>query len=231
MSGNREQDDEQALLQRALGGGPVNTAQPVGQPVREPEPAAAAPDTSQSSRDALGGYAGVGNMHGFRTDDYGGDVKARNSVKNTFGRIASRYKHAPSQIDAVMADADFQRYFPGAQKVQGGAGDKINFGGVLSDFESGVPVYEVDVLGAADPNSDSAMGWTWQDQVNDGGGMPAGDPMGGGMDPMGLLGGQGANGLDALAQSDVLARIMSELQGAGGDGQEQALLQSLLGGR
>lgn len=233
-------DDEQDALQRLLNGGQaVNQTQPAGDtpymprigdiemPELDMNPVKAQ-DNGQSSRDALGGYAGVGNMHGFRTDDYGGDQKARNSVKNTFGRIASRYKNAPSSIDAVMADADFQRYFPNARKIEGGAGDKIDFGGVLSDFESGVPVHEVDVLGAADPSSDSAMGWTWQDQVNDGGGGPMLDA--GGDDPLAALGGGGASALDMLGNSDVLAQILQSLQQTN-SGEGEDLIAQLSRGR
>jgi hypothetical protein len=41
------------------------------------------------ARNALGGYArDMGAA--FRQDGYGGDMKAANSMKNTFGRIASR---------------------------------------------------------------------------------------------------------------------------------------------
>lgn len=177
----------------------------------------------QTSRDALK-YSNVGALSGFNTGDYGGDLKARNSVKNTFGRIASKYKNAPSSLDAIMADPDFQKYFPNAKRVAGGAGDKIDFGGVLSDFESGVPVGVVDVLQSADPNADSAAAWAWMDEANDGGGAPAGG-VGGGM--------TGAPGAQMFGGGDVLAQIMAELQAAqsgGGNDQSQQLLQALLSG-
>lgn len=103
----------------------------------------------------------TGTMLGFNTGDYGGDTKARTSVKNMFGRIASRYGSAPGSIDAIMADPDFKALFPNARKVAGGAGDKIDFGGVKSDFESGVPVGVVDVLQNSDPTRNSATGWQW----------------------------------------------------------------------
>ena len=89
---------------------------------------------------------------------YGSDLKARNSVKNTFATIASRYASKPSSLDQILADADFKRLFPNAKKV---GFDKIDFGGVKSDFESGTPVGIVDVLTAADPNTDTARGWWW----------------------------------------------------------------------
>jgi hypothetical protein len=103
-------------------------------------------------------YGSTGALGGFNTGDYGGDRKARNSVKNTFGRIASRYASAPNSLDAVMQDADFRAAFPNARKV---GHDKIDFGGVQSDFESGTPVGIVDVLEASDPSNNSAKRWQW----------------------------------------------------------------------
>lgn len=105
-------------------------------------------------------WSGVGRMEGFEVgSSYGGDMKARNSVKNTFGRIASRYPSQPSSIDRIMADPDFQAAFPNARRL---SFDKIDFGGVMSDFESGSPVGVVDVLTSADPTTDRARGWAWQ---------------------------------------------------------------------
>jgi hypothetical protein len=123
--------------------------------------------TGMQDRKALGGYAGRGSMMGFNTAMDYPDDKAANSMKNTFGRIASRYDSNPGSMDAIFNDPDFQRFFPGAKRVEGGAGDKIDFGGMLSDFESGVPVGVVDVGGAFDPKNNTGAGWTWQDLVND----------------------------------------------------------------
>lgn len=199
--------DEQALLKQL--GEPVNGTMPVDEP-RQPQmrvaDPVAPPDTGMAARKALGGYSNAGTMAGFNTAlDYPDD-KAATSVKNTFGRIASRYKNAPSSIDSILSDADFQKYFPNARKLEGGAGDKIDFGGVLSDFESGVPVGVVDVLQSADPNSDSAAAWGWIDEANDGGG---GDPMAGmgglqAMDPSAFGGG--------AEDSAAMRQIMDELE-------------------
>ena len=115
------------------------------------------PAFTRDTRDALK-YGNVGRMEGFNTSDYGGDVKARNSVKNTFGRIASRYANAPNSVEAMMADPDFKSAFPNATRVAGGAGDKIDFGGVMSDFESGSPVGVVDVLTQSDPGTTPRTG-------------------------------------------------------------------------
>lgn len=114
---------------------------------------------TREMRDQLG-WSGVGRMEGFEVgSSYNGDLKARNSVKNTFGRIASRYPSQPSSIDRIMADPDFQAAFPNARRL---SFDKIDFGGVMSDFESGSPVGVVDVLTSADPTADVARGWAWQ---------------------------------------------------------------------
>jgi hypothetical protein len=109
----------------------------------------------------------TGTMLGFNLGDYGGDVKARTSVKNMFSRIASRYTNAPGSVDAVMNDPDFKALFPNARRV---GHDKIDFGGVMSDFETGTPVGVVDVLQASDPTRNTATGWQWlPDEVAQGG--------------------------------------------------------------
>lgn len=117
---------------------------------------------TREDRDKLQ-WGSTGRMLGFQVgSDYGGDVKARNSVKNTFGRLASRYPNTPEGLKQLVNDPDFQKYFPNASLVPGGAGDKIDFGNVMSDFETGSPVGVVDVLVNADPTKNSADGWAWQ---------------------------------------------------------------------
>ncbi len=132
-------------------------------------------DNGIAARKALGGYAPVGNMMGFNTAlDYPDD-KAANSVKNTYGRIASRYdQNTPGFLQQILGDADFQRYFPNARLgPEEGRGGMIDFGGVLSDFESGVPVGLVDV--AQSYENGVAKGHQWMDQSN-GGGSPQQQP-------------------------------------------------------
>ena len=163
-------------------------------------------------RDKLA-WGNTGQMRGFEVgSDYGGDTKARNSVKNTFGRIASRYGHAPGSIQQVMQDADFKKHFPNARYVPGTAGDKFDFGGVLSDFESGVPVGVIDVLEHADPTTNTSRGWQWLDE-SAGGAVPGG--------AVPSRGGQAA----ALPgqQSDLMSMILESLQQSQTD--PQALLQ------
>jgi hypothetical protein len=107
-----------------------------------------------------------------------------------------------------MSDADFQRYFPNARLgAEGGRGGVIDFGGTLSDFESGTPVGAVDVLNAYDGNT--SQGWQWLDQNF------AGDQGGGGMDanmapPSDLMQALTAGG--GLSGNETLERIQKELQ-------------------
>lgn len=238
-----------------LQGGP--TSNPVGNdmptsntmPVdRKPEPqtmlggtTTTPPAFTRDTRDALK-YGNVGRMEGFNTGDYGGDLKARNSVKNTFGRIASRYANAPNSVEAMMADPDFKSAFPNAKRVAGGAGDKIDFGGVLSDFETGSPVGVVDVLTASDPRNNTANGWAWMPDGE--GGMvqtqgtstpQANAPTGGQRIDNGSIGRPAP--ADAPAQTppqnaDPMAAVMAEiqaLQSGGGSPMEQDALLQLLG--
>jgi|GEM_PF-2797831 len=198
------------------------------------------PAFTRDTRDALK-YGNVGRMEGFNTGDYGGDLKARNSVKNTFGRIASRYANAPNSVEVMMADPDFKSAFPNAKRVAGGAGDKIDFGGVLSDFESGSPVGVVDVLTASDPRNNTANGWAWMPDGEGGmvqGGGPAAQanaPTGGQRIDNGSIGRPAP--ADAPAQTppqnaDPMAAIMAEiqaLQNGGGSPMEQDALLQLLG--
>jgi hypothetical protein len=159
------------------------------------------------ARNALGGYAGVGNMLGFRQDGYGGDTKAANSVKNTFGRIASRYNNDATGIQSLLQDADFQRYFPNA-KYDGK--DRINFGGILSDFESGTPVGDVDISQGWE--NGAGQGWQWLDQnfAGDAGGGAGGGAQGNVAPNSDLMSAILANG--GLTGNDTLAQIQKELQ-------------------
>jgi hypothetical protein len=200
-----------------------NSTQPVDGPLKLQEPAP--PTNSIDSRKALGGYAGVGNMLGFNTAMDYPDDKAANSMKNTAGRIMSRYGNNKAGFEAIFDDpndpndafdADWARYFPNATWD---GRDKINFGGMLSDFESGTPVYDVDVSKAW--SGDAGEGWTWQDLVNDGGGQMGGGSMGPAQGLSGAPGGQ-----------DILTALMGE-QGMNDNGllqQIQAELQKMLSG-
>ena len=136
-----------------------------GQTSPPPQAPGASPFTREQ-RDQLT-WGNVGRMEGFQVgSDYGGDTKARNSVKNTFGRIASRYPATPQGLRQAMEDPEFKRAFPNARLIDHPKGDKIDFGGVLSDFESGTPVGVVDVgrsFSGADQTEQTA--WVWQPET------------------------------------------------------------------
>jgi len=179
-----------------------------------------------TSRDAYA-RGTVGTMEGFNTGDYGGDVKARTSVKNTFGRIASRYAASPNSMAAMMADPDFKAAFPNARLVPGGAGDKIDFGGVLSDFEGGTPVGIVDVGTSFDPRTNTGRGWAWQP---DGGVAGPGVAGPGAVPPITV--GQNPNVSRGMVppipeQSDLMAQILAALQAQSTPDGQDLLLQSL----
>ena len=130
-----------------------------------PQAPGATPFTREQ-RDQLT-WGNVGRMEGFEVGStYGGDTKARNSVKNTFGRIASRYPATPQGLRQAMEDPEFKRAFPNARLIDHPKGDKIDFGGVLSDFESGTPVGVVDVgRSFSGPDQTSQTAWVWQPET------------------------------------------------------------------
>jgi hypothetical protein len=148
--------EERGTVNQQAGGAPDQTAPPAFTP--------------REQRDQLQ-WSNVGKLEGFQVgSDYGGDVKARNSVKNTFGRIASRYPATPEGLRQVVADPEFQRAFPNARLVDHPTGDKIDFGGVLSDFESGSPVGVVDVgrsFSGANQKEQTAFVWQPEDTSAD----------------------------------------------------------------
>lgn len=231
MAMNQDENlDEQALLQQlgAGGGQPQSGTLPVGAPAPFSEPAAPS-GNSRDTRAALGGYAGKGTMLGFNQGDYGGDAKAANSVKNTFGRIASRYEAKPSSMKLIANDPDFQRYFAGATFDDK---DRLHLpAGMMSDFEGGVDVGSegegIDVLGSSDPANDTAAGWTWQDLKNDGGGMGPQGGAGGGLDINALLGAsQGAAGGGDGQQT--LDEILAEIAALSGGENTPMDLKALL---
>ena len=238
----REQDEQYGLDEQMLrqigGNAPQDMAYLGGSPTfnervpspgipldgRDPNafqesPLAAAPTggSSRADRDQLR-WGNAGQMSGFQVgSDYGGDQKARNSMKNTFGRLASNYAATPEGLRQLVASEEFRRYFPNARLLPGGAGDKIDFGGTLSDFDSGVPVGVVDVGQAFDPSNNSGAAWAWMDEANDGGG-----PMGGG--GVGIPG-----GVDGLINADLSGVLAPAQQLTEGGDIDPALLQQMLG--
>lgn len=94
------------------------------------------------------------------------------SVKYDAGRMLYG-KTKPSEIGGVVTSAEFQKRFPGATFD---GKDRVNFNGAMSDGTTGVPVYDIDVLMAADRDSDSSNGFWWGHDVE---GMNKGPAAGG----------------------------------------------------
>lgn len=167
----------------------------------QPQPQAAGDPRAQYARDAAANNykdiqgAGslatgnfMGNLEGFNTGAWGTEERGSNTHKNTFGKIASRYDpRQPGATKSLMADPDFQAYFPDARIVEHPNGDLIDFG-------DGNPV---DVLRGAQAGG-AGEGWQW--------GVDAGGP------PQGAPGMQGApQGGDQQLNS-----MLTALQGGGG---------------
>jgi len=159
---------DSATVQRALQ--VIQGSQEAQQQQQAQPPATTAPGSTgaptnpftREQRDQLT-WGNVGRMEGFQVgSDYGGDMKARNSVKNTFGRIASRYPATPDGLKMAMQDPEFKQAFPRARLIDHPAGDKIDFGGVLSDFESGSPVGVVDVGRSFAQGQKDQTAFVWQ---------------------------------------------------------------------
>lgn len=209
----------------APGGGPLGGSNTgvAGGPDRSGTTPGGAGGADMEWRKTLSYGGGPGTLSGFNTAGYDND-KAANSVKNTFGRIAQRYPNTPEGLRQVVNDPDFKRAFPNARLLEGGVGDKIDFGGVLSDFESGSPVGVVDVGQAFDLANNSGTSWAW---MPDGEGDPGmgGDGGGGGnfgMDLRSILAGE-----DPL--DDIMKRISDLNGGRTPDAEQQALMDILRG--
>lgn len=151
-----------------------------------------------------GGYGGEGFSYNERSAR---GERGANTIKNTFGKIASRYDPTqPGAAKAVVADPDFQRFFPEARIVEHPNGDLIDFG-------DGKPV---DVLRAARAGG---SGEAWQWGADDGTGAPAA-----------MAGGGGGMNLQGLLTGDPMAGIQSEVDKlmGGQSKEEQTLIQQLL---
>jgi len=163
-----------------------------------------------------GGHTGA--LTGFNTGGWGTQERGTNSIKNTFGKIASRYDpRQGNAVQQILNDPEFKQFFPEAKLIQHPKGDLIDFG-------DGNPV---DVLRNA---VEGGSGDAWQFLAGGGGGAQGGDILaGGGMDLSALMGGGGEQA-NLATESDVLAQILNELQAAQGGGapDEQQMLQSLL---
>lgn len=159
-------------------------------------PAVATPPAATTFPTGLPARGTVGQLTGYP------DTLGR-SMKHVFGGIASRYGNDRSLLPQLMQDPEFLQWFPKAHLV---GDDKIDFGGQLSDFDTGVPVNEVDVSRGGDDF------WQWIDQNYVDDGAPAQritGPTGGGDIGSSFLAALLGGGIN---DSDLMKRIQEELQ-------------------
>jgi len=129
-------------------------------------------------------------------------------------------KNKPSEIAAIVGSPEFQARFKGATFD---GKDRVNFNGALSDGASGVPVYDIDVLMAADRDKDSSNGFWWGHDVE---GMNKGPATG-----VASSGAPASNTMPVVMpgqQSDLMAQIMAALQAQQEPVDQQALLQQAM---
>ena len=185
-AGNRGTDEPTYAPQQQA---PAATPPPEAPPAAAPPPAAPpAPAAFDYANAPLPTRGGAGQLTGYPSD-------LGRSMKHVYGAIASRYGNDRANLDKILADPEFQQWFPNAKKVKD---DTIDFGGQLSDFTDGVPVNLVDVY----RGGDDAAQWIDQNYVNDGG-----------------LGASGLNpdlisALSGMGGSSILDQIQQELQAA-----------------
>lgn len=202
-------DPMQDALKRKLGApipSPLGAASPANTPtVGTPQPGVST-TMPPSAPAASGGGSGSRQVAPRGSAPAGWDERNWNdpsmqSVKYRAGRLLQGVTR-PSDVAARVRSAEFQAAFPGATFD---GKDRINFGGALSDGDSGTPVYDIDVLMGADRDADSSNGLWWGHDVP---GMATGP--GGAVSGTGVLGGGGM----ALPgqQSDLMAQILATLQ-------------------
>lgn len=203
---------------------PENTTMPVGTPMPQgggfsggmdlPQLGLSSNLADNAKKSAAAGYTdieGAGDLktgnygvEGFNTAGWGTNERGTNTMKNSFGKIASRYD--PTQqgaAQALMADPDFKSLWPEATIVEHPNQDLIDF-----DGPGGQP--PVDVLRAATAGG-AGQGWQWG--VRDGGGgaaMPtdAAGLMGG--DPLALIN-ENINGLIGGEQDSMTQRLIQQI--------------------
>lgn len=128
-------------------------------------------------------------------------------------------KNKPSEIASIVGSPEFQARFKGATFD---GKDRVNFNGALSDGASGVPVYDIDVLMAADREGDTSNGFWWGHDVPGMNQGPAAGVAGGARPPV-------SNILPiAGQQSDLMAQVMAAIQAQQEQPDGQALLQQAL---
>lgn len=185
-------------VQNPAYGGPAAQGAPQGAPQAsqgQPGGAHARWGTADIPEAADLTWGDTSRMTGFNTNAWGTPERGSNTIKNSFGKIASRYDpRQPGAARQMMADPDFQRLFPEARLVEHPKGDQIDFG-------DGNPI---DVLVNA---VEGGAGEAWAFQT--GGGME-GAPMGAPGSPQG----QATNGYQFDPQAQLL---LQALQGGNQD--------------
>lgn len=187
----------------------------------------------QASGGGTGGRTSAGDfarMEGYDANKWATEP----TLKYEVGRILSRYPPTPQGLQQAMNDPDMKRVAPNAKLV---GFDKIDFGGILSDITGGVPVYEVDVGLAFDPNGNTGRAWGWIDLMNDNGGSPAPSPAnnGGGGPDQPAPGNDGSNRYNTAlnlgaGNNDIVQQILAALQaqvGQTSDPIRQMILQMM----
>lgn len=138
------------------------SSQPQGQPQGQ-QPGSLADAAAQAAANGWTDIAGtkgfktgnfMGSLEGFNTGAWGTDERGSDTLKNTFGKIASRYD--PTQAGAaqqVLNDPDFKSLWPNATIVEHPNQDLIDFDGPGGEAP-------VDVLRAAQAGGSGAA-WQW----------------------------------------------------------------------
>lgn len=142
-------------------------------------------------------WGDTSRLSGFNTAEWGeGGTEGYHdtSVKNTFGKLASRYEPTPDNARVLVNDPEFRRMFPDAELIDHPTDPKIRF------FPGDEPV---DVLIASGQG-----GWGWQPEGGGGGGMAGGGTASPG-------GGSGGLDISALTDGDVLKKIQAALAAMG----------------
>lgn len=99
----------------------------------------------------------MNQLEGFNTGDWGTGARGSNTLKNSFGKIASDYDVTqPGALQAVLNDPRMKEMMPNATIVQHQNMDQL-------DPDGDGPMQPVDVIRAATAGG-AGQGWAWQPQ-------------------------------------------------------------------
>lgn len=99
----------------------------------------------------------MNQLEGFNTGDWGTGARGSNTLKNSFGKIASDYDVTqPGALQAVLNDPRMKEMMPNATIVQHQNMDQL-------DPDGDGPMQPVDVIRAAEAGG-AGQGWAWQPQ-------------------------------------------------------------------